>query len=243
MVGYYALSALITDFSIYLTQLGVNEVVAPQLLREYGRSGSHAKVAVFYELPARLFCYVLPPLLAIGSLLIPSFVRLVLPQYVPGIEAAQITMWGIFFMAVHASVRSFLVAADKVNLILKFFGFLIPISAAAQYAVIKAGFGLEGVAWTAITTLAVLTSAELYIARRGCAHSHWGIAKYMGSLYFPLFAAFGMTMAVRCLDFGSVMPALVEAAAKCLLGVLLYVPVLLVYESRYSLLRLVRRSA
>ncbi len=242
MVGYYAVSSLITDFSVYLTQLGVNEVVAPHMLREYGRLGSHEQVAVFYELPARFFCYVLPPILAIGTLLIPSFVHLALPQYTPGIAAAQITMWGIFFMAVHASVRSFLAAAEKINLILKCFAVLLPLSAAAQFLVIKAGYGLEGVACTAVTTLAILTSTELYIARRGCGHNRRAIAGYLLSLYFPLGAAFGLTVLIRSLDFSGDVPALAEVAAKVLVGLLLYVPVFLLYESHYSLLKMARRS-
>ncbi len=243
VVGYYAVSLLILDFSTFVTKLGISQVVAPHLLREYGKAGSARDVEVFYEAPVRLFSYVLPPLIAIGSLVIGEFVQLVLPQYTPGIPAAQITMWSIFFMAVHSTIGSFFLAAKKLREVLRLFAALLPMGAMAHIIVIKAGYGLEGVAWTSLGVLAMASSAEIWIARRGCGHSPAEIAGFLASIYFPIGIAMLITSLVNDTGFMAGQPDLLALLAKIAVITGLYIPMFLVYEYRFSLLRTVRQTA
>ncbi|MCX6623629.1 MAG: oligosaccharide flippase family protein [Acidobacteria bacterium] len=243
VVGYYAVSLLILDFSTFVTKLGISQVVAPHLLRAYGKAGSAREVEVFYEMPVRLFSYVLPPLIAVGSLMIGEFVRLVLPQYTPGIPAAQITMWGIFFMAVHSTIGSFFLAAKKLREVLRLFAVLLPAGAVAHIIVIKAGYGLTGVAWTSLAVLAVASSAEIWIARRSCGHSPAEITGFLASLYFPIGAAMLITSLVQDYGFTAGGSEVLTSIVKASLITGLYVPLFLVYENRFSLLRTVRQTA
>jgi len=241
-VGYYGISLLIMDFSTVLAQKGVSQVLSPHMLREFGRTGSSAGVALFYEGPARLFCYLLPPLLGAGSFLIGDFVRLLLPQYVPGIPAAQVTMWAIFSVALHASISSFFVAADKIALILRCFAVLIPLGAVAQYLVLRAGLGLEGAAWTSVVVLGLTAGAELCFARRNCGHGAREIAVFLASLYFPLLTAIMLKELVESLNVGPWSGSPLESILKVFLFLLFYAPVLIAYESRFSMLRAVYQT-
>lgn len=243
VVGYYAVSLLILDFSTFITKLGVSQVVSPHLLREFGKAGNAREVAIFYEAPVRLFSYVLPPLLAVGSLVIGEFVHLVLPKYAPGIAAAQITMWSIFFMAVHSTIGSFFLAAKKLREVLRLFAVLLPLGALAHVIVIKSGYGLEGVAWTSLAVLAVASTAEIWIARRSCGHSAPAIAAFLATVYLPIATAMLLTGVVDELGLLAGESSLLVVGAKAALISGLYIPMFLIYESRFSLLRTVRQTA
>jgi O-antigen/teichoic acid export membrane protein len=233
-VGYYGTSLLIMEFSVVLARKGVGQVVSPHLLREFGRTGSVMDAAVFYEMPLRLFCYALPPLIGVGSLFIGDFVRLCLPQYSAGIPAAQITMWTMFFVALHASINAFFVASDMILVIWRIFGVLIPFGAAAQFLVMRAGFGLTGAATCSLATLAIVAATEIYVARNRCGHSLGEIAGFIASLYLPLAISIGLTQLV---DLTPLMTGL-----KALVFLAFYAPVLLMYELKFSILRTVRQA-
>jgi len=233
-VGYYGTSVLIMEFSFVLARKGVNQVISPHLLREFGRTGSFVEAAQFYELPARLFCYALPPLLGVGSLLIGDFVRLGLPQYAPGIPAAQITIWTMFFVALHASINSFFVASDMILVIWRIFGVLIPFGAAAQLLVMKSGYGLAGAAICSLATLAVVAATEITVARRRCGHGFAEIAGFIATLFFPLAVALVLTELIDLAPLAS--------GWKALMFLAFYAPVFLMYELKYSILRAVREG-
>ena len=233
-VGYYGTSVLIMEFSFVLARKGVNQVISPHLLREFGRTGSFVEAAQFYELPARLFCYALPPLLGVGSLLIGDFVRLGLPQYAPGIPAAQITIWTMFFVALHASINAFFVASDMILVIWRIFGALIPFGAAAQFIVMKSGYGLAGAAVCSLATLAVVAATEIFVARRRCGHGTGEIAGFIVMLFFPIATAITLTELIDLAPLAS--------AWKALIFLAFYAPIFLMYELKFSILRTVRQG-
>jgi len=242
MVGIYGVAFLIMDFAAVLAQKGMAEVLSPHLLSEFGRTGSFSKVSSFYETPARLFCYVLPPMLGVGALLIPECVRLLLPQYVRGIPAAEITLWAVFFVAVHGSLSSFFVAAQKIPAVLRLYAFVAIAGATIQFLLMKFGFGLTGAAWTTLGTLAILSSGEMFLARRACGSGIMETIPYLTSLYFPLIAAGTLRLLLGSLSFGAWLPGPLELAAKIALLLLFYAPVLFAYESKFTILRTIYQT-
>lgn len=233
-VGYYGISLLIAEFSIVLARKGVNQVISPHLLREFGRTGSFQQAAEFYEKPLRLFCYTLPPLLAVGSLVIGEFVQMFLPQYTLGITAARITMWTVFFVVLHSSINSFFVASEMILTIWKTFALLIPFGAVAQILTMRAGFGLPGAAVCSLSTLAIVVAVEIFLARRRCGHRTGEIFGYIASMYLP------MALAILLSQLAELAP--IAPVLQAVLFLVLYTPVLLMYESRFSILREVRQT-
>lgn len=246
-VGYYGISRLVTDFSTVLCQKGIAQVLSPHLLHTYGRTGSVLKTARYFEYPARLFSYTVPPLVGAGSFFVGNFVRLFLPQYVPGIIAAQITMWTIFFVALHSSVGSFAVALDLIPVLLRMYIVLIPVTAAAQYTILRAGFGLEGAAWCTFAILAAIGTAEVALAKRKCGNTSSEIGLFLTTLYFPVAFAMCLKHVVDGMRLGSWFMnhpgTLAESATKALIFLVLFTPILAVYEVKFSLLRMVHRGA
>lgn len=241
-VGYFALSMLIMDFGANIAETGISRVVMPHLLREFGRMGSLQQVTDYFRLPIRFSCYTLPPMLGLGVLLVPSLVSSFLPQYTAGIQAAQVTLWGIFFLAVHSATCSFISAAGKVNQLLKMLVVLAPPAVLIPYWVASAGFGLAGVAWVSLSTLAVATSLELYVAERAAGRGRMQVLVFLASMYFPLIAAIVLTSVVQSLTLAVAFPALVGLSSKLLLYLVLYAPLFTVYETRFCLIRTVRQA-
>jgi O-antigen/teichoic acid export membrane protein len=244
--GYYGISRLITDFTVVLCQKGIAQVLSPHLLHTYGRTQSVAKAARYFEVPARLFCYAGPPLIIAGTILVRDFVWLFLPQYKPGIPAAQITMWTIFLVALHSSVSSFAVAAGIVPGLLRVYACLIPVGALAQFAILRMGAGLEGAAWCSLGLLTIAGATEIVIAKARCGNTVAESLRFIASLYFPAAYALVFTLAIDHMHihtgFAGYAGHATEAAVKILLVLTAYLPILGIYERKFSLLRTIRNA-
>ncbi len=234
MAGYYAVSMMINELSIFVANFGVSQVVSSHLLKEYGRVGCVKSVVVFYEAPIRLFSYVLPPILAIGTLMVGPVVRLVLPQYAPGIEAAGITVWGVFYLSMHCAVTPFFRAAKRFGVVLKLLGVMLALTASAQWWGLSNGGGLPGAAWTSLLALGVVVNAELFVAREAAGERLLEILRFLASINLPLMLMVGLMETMEARQLGG----FVQVAV--VLGV--YAPVLAIYEFRFSMLRMVRQN-
>ncbi|MBY0505761.1 MAG: hypothetical protein K2X03_17735 [Bryobacteraceae bacterium] len=233
MAGYYAVSMMINEFSIFIANFGVSQVISSHLLKEYGRVGCVKSVVVFYEAPIRLFSYLLPPLLAIGTLWVGPVVRLVLPQYAAGIEAAAITVWGVFFLSIHCAVTPFFRAAERFGMVLRLLAVMLAVTSLAQWLVLTNGGGLCGAAWTSLAALGVVVNAELFIAREAAGEPLGKILLFLGSINLPLLMMIGLMQAMEAGRVGLWLQGALVLAA--------YAPVLAIYESRFSMLRMVKQ--
>jgi O-antigen/teichoic acid export membrane protein len=245
-VGYYGLSLLIMDFATVLSQKGVAQVLSPHMLTKFGRTKSHADIAMFYEVPARLFCYVLPPIVGAGTFLIAIFTHALLPQFNAGIGAAQVTLWTMLFVALHFSINSYFAAANLIPKIIKAMVTMIVIAFAAQATVLKLGFGIEGAAWCMLATSAAWAGVELYVARTSCGESTVTALAFIASLYLPLVVSIALRAVAQALPIDVWVPGIhgtvLEPIARMMFFLLFYLPVLIGYELRFSMLRTVRRA-
>lgn len=239
-VGIYGISILIMDCAVVLSEKGVSQVLSPHLLKEFGRTGSHSEVATYYEMPARLFCYVLPPVLAVGTFAIGPFVRAFLPQYTAGIAAAQITLWCMLFVALHFSVHSFFVAANMVPKIIKLQVITLCVAAALQAASLALGYGILGAAWCTLAIAAGWSTIELFVARTSCGYSVAEALNFTLTIYTPFMVCFALRYLIDVLPLDTAHPFSPVVRASVLL--LCYLPLFFVYENKFSMVRTVRQA-
>lgn len=245
-VGYYGLSILIMDFAVVLSQKGVAQVLSPHMLKEFGRTKSHVDITKFYEAPARLFCYVLPPLFGAGTFLIGLFARVLLPQFNAGVPAAEVTLWAVLFVSLHFSVNSYFAAANLIPKVIKLMVGTIALAFVAQTVVLKLGFGIEGAAWCTLATSALWAAAELYVARTTSGESSGATLLFIASLYLPLVVCIALRSVAQAVPVETWLPvahgSLVEPLVRMALFLLFYLPVLVGYEMRFAMLRTLRRA-
>jgi len=234
MAGYYAVSMMINEFSIFVANFGVSQVISSHLLKEFGRVGCVKSVVMFYEAPIRLFSYLMPPVLALGTLGVGPVTRLLLPQYTVGIEAATITVWGVFYLSMHSAVTPFFRASARFGKVLKLLGVMLVVTCGAQWLVLANGGGLRGAAWVSLVALGVLVNAELYVAREAAGDRLVAIWGFLGSINLPLVLMIGLMRALEVGQVGVIWQAAVVLGA--------YAPILAIYESRFSMLRMVKQN-
>jgi O-antigen/teichoic acid export membrane protein len=233
--GHYQVSMLMAEFSLSIGNFALSQVIMPHLLKEYGRSGCLKTAAAFYEKPLRVISYVLPPLLALAAVLVEPAVTLLLPQYAPGVGAAQITVWSTFFLWIHMSLTGFFQAAEKYFAVLKLMAVLIPLSAAAQWTAARTGAGLEGVAWVSLSVLGITAASEIWIARAEMGEE----PRARGWFILTLFAPCLLMLVLSQVLLAQPIPLLGRTAVLALI----YTPVLFIYESKFSMLRFGRHTA
>lgn len=239
-VGLYGVSLLIMDFAMVLAQKGVSHMVSPHMFRELGRSGSRTEAAQFYRQPARLFSYLLPAVIGPGTFFIPGFVALLLPQYMPGVQAAQVTLWTIVLVTLHSSVNSFFVAAGLLPKVVRYFAAIIPLGALAQYFVAQAGWGLTGAAWCTLAVLGVTAIVEYTLAARATYSASFSeTVIHLIGLLGPTLYGLALCVALNDVSFSPQW----GAAARAALFLVLYSPVFLLWEHRFAVLRSLREPA
>ena len=228
-VGHYSISLLVNDLALFVTRVSVFEIISPNLMKEYGRTGLASDAAAVYEEPAQFFSYVLPPVLGVASFWLPSVVALLLPAYQPGAAAGQITVWGCYFLALNASVSAFLVASGKIQTALRLFLLSVPLAAGLHGGVITLGLGLEGVATVSAGVLGLITFSQLWMCRRAAGSKVRPTCEFLMSLAFPLLAAIALWATIR--------DAVASPASQSVILLFMYLPVVVVYEARFGLIR------
>ena len=208
------------------------------MLKRYGETGSLEAVEQYFAVPARLFSYVLPPVLAIGVFLAPPLVGVFLPDYIPGVAAAQVSIWGAFCLGLHSPLGSFLSASGQVGRVLRGLALLIPVSLLLQFQLARSGVGITAVAWAGLATLLAATVWEMALARLSSGDSPRQAATAVGTLFAPM--AFSILTATALESFLGPAPETLPLKAAAYL--VLYAPVLFVYEGRFALLRRLRRK-
>lgn len=199
--GHYQVSLLVTEFSISIGNFAVSQVVGSHLLTEFGRVGCVKRVAVYYERPLELLSTVMPPVLAVGVVMVGPVVEVLLPKYAAGIPAASVTVWSAFFLCVHLALTSFFQAAQKYRTVLGLFSVVLPLTALAHYLVVSRRAGLAAVAWTSLAALIVTVTAELWIARRESGEDAAQIAGFVGRLYAPVLVLMAVTHSMEALSW------------------------------------------
>jgi hypothetical protein len=149
-------------------------------------------------------------------------------------------------VALHSTVGSFIVAAEIVPAVLKMYAILIPAGAIAECVVLKAGLGLRGAAWCTLAILSIIGAAEIVIAKRKCGDTYRKAYRFITSLYFPVLCAISLTCLVETSPdswFVISSRSIFAPFVKSLVFLLLYTPILAIYEKKFSLLRMFRQAS
>lgn len=185
-VGYYSIALMVSNFAFFLPkQVGI--VMFPRFREKYGETENISSLSTYLLEPTRAIAYVMP--IFIGSLfiLIPPLIKLLLPEYLPGIKAMKILIIGFFFFSLTHMSSSFLITLSKEKRIIAIQAACIICSILLDYLFIKAGLGIEGVALgTSLVYLLystwLISYALSYFEKRFSAQ-----LRFFGFIYLPIF--------------------------------------------------------
>lgn len=144
-LGYYSIAVMMRTYS---TELSNNfaSVLSPYFIEDYGKTGDASGVGHSIAKYTEIISCVMAIILGIAYIALPVFVNYVMPRFVPGINAMKAMLFCSFFMVISGHLRNFLVMKEKQKLLMKITFVGIVINILLNYAAVRGGFGITGVA-------------------------------------------------------------------------------------------------
>jgi len=185
-LGYFGLALLLTSL-VSLVPAMASQVLYPRITFQFGQSGSDlGALRPFVMTPPIVLACLLPVVIGPIYVVLPVAIAHFLPDYVPGILATRIVILGIFFYSILGLTDYFLVTTGRLMQYALFGCGALAVNLAADYAAIRMGYGIEGVA-VGGTPLTYFVYSTVVI---GYALSHYarGLAewaRYFARLWLP----------------------------------------------------------
>lgn len=144
-LGYYSI-ALITYSTLMMITQVVNQVIYPKFPYLYGKTNSEQKLKELVEKLNMLFAPVISIAVGLIYIFLPLLVKLILPEYVPGIVAAQILVLGVYPITLVGMAGLLFNTLSKQGIILKSLALTAMLNIILSILMIKLNYGIEGVA-------------------------------------------------------------------------------------------------
>ncbi len=163
-LGLYSIGVSVNTF-VYSIPNAVSIVTFPSFQERYGQTGSRAALRELIVVPVQAMAFVVLPLAVGGAyLLLPPLVRHVLPQFVPGIAAAQILLMGTFALSLNHMPGQFLITVDRQTPAIVLAAASTAVLASGCWLALGRGLGIVGVAAATAVAYAFSAASVLVVA-------------------------------------------------------------------------------
>lgn len=160
-LGYYGIAIMILSFVMNIPT-ATREVIEPKLMHEIKTLSPQITIQEYFFTPLMTTAYALPIILGPVFFLAPPAVRILLPRYTEGIPCIHILAVGGYFLALVYIARGIIVAKGWQLIAAGIGGLVVIANIIWAFILIKAGFGIEGVA-TASCMSYLLFFSGLYL--------------------------------------------------------------------------------
>lgn len=145
-VGLYSIAMMVTSL-VYAFPMMLSNVLYPNMLAEYGKSGkSSTALTKYLHKPVIILSILVPVLCGAVFFLFPLVVDRLLPKFIPGIPAMKIYLISILFMLIAQFSTNILTAMDKYWVNIPILLMALALNAGLNFLLIRSGFGIVGVA-------------------------------------------------------------------------------------------------
>lgn len=147
MLGYYGVASMACSFLGMIPGM-IGQIMWPRIGEKLGSAGDKwAEIVPYIEKPTFLMAFLLPPVIGVVIIAIPAATEILLPRYLPGVAAAQISVLTVYFLGLMGMYGVFLGASLRLLPygLVTALGMVIGMGGA--YIAIRLGWGLEGIAW------------------------------------------------------------------------------------------------
>lgn len=183
-MGYFGLAAFFTEIISHIPG-SITVVLFPRMMHALGATQRRNQIERYYTKPVLFLAAVMPFLLGLIWINIDLPIVYLLPQYRPAVEVLRIFVLGLFFFALWGLPRSLLIAFDKQTKLLSAVLVLVLTGTVLDILVIKAGYGLRGVALASVSVFALLTVMANSYALLCLGRTGGEIAAFLLRLYGP----------------------------------------------------------
>jgi O-antigen/teichoic acid export membrane protein len=208
-------------------------ILIPHIQERYGKTGRLEDASALFLRSTRILAYAMPWIISAVIFFVPMLVHLLLPKFIPGLPAMKILVIGYYFVAVNELTVNAAYTADKQRRIIPFMLVVIAAAAALNYAFIKSGWGIQGVALATSLSYFVYFAVTLPFSYAGQMRPGETLKLVAGiTAVFAYFCA-AVMIADRVVSIPS--SIIVEAVLKFMLFALLFSPMLYRLEKEEKL--------
>ncbi|HTR97234.1 MAG TPA: oligosaccharide flippase family protein [Candidatus Acidoferrales bacterium] len=166
-LGYYSLSVMALTFLLYLPD-SVTYVLYPQLLRDFGMSGRNAaSIRPRVERVLRLSSVMVPALCGAAYLISKPVVQILLPKFLPGVDALRVLCFGAVALAFTGLSSVVLMTLGRQLMLMPAALFSVALYAGLDLVAVRTGHGITGVAWGTLTAYLLNSVMMLLMAQAG----------------------------------------------------------------------------
>lgn len=174
-LGYFALSTMVFSG---LTKLPgtAREVMEPRMIQDLQGGNAAVHERRYFLEPLFNTAYYMPFMIGVIFFTVPGVVGAFLPQYLPGVRATQFASVGVYFLAMCYVFRGVIVANGWQGGAALVMGSVFVVGLFGSILLVKAGFGIDGVAACSSASYVALFACLLgYVAsRHRLATRSWG---------------------------------------------------------------------
>lgn len=164
-LGFYAITGLVFNFLMQIPG-DARDVIEPDLMRGADHRTPEANLAEYFFKPLAYTGALMPFLIGPAVFCAPVFIHLLLPRYLPGILPTQIIVLGSYFFALAYVARGIIVAYNGQVRAALIISAVVLLNIVLGILLIKAGFGLAGVATGSSVSFLVLFVALCAFIRK-----------------------------------------------------------------------------
>ena len=209
-LGYYSLGVMALTLLLYLPD-SISYVLYPQLLRGYRESGDvPAAIRPRAQRAIQTVSAVVPGLCGLAFLGARDAVLVALPNFGPGVSALRVLCFGAAGLAVAGLSSIVLMTLRRQTLLIPAALFATALGAGLDTFVLRAGAGIDGVAWATFATYVIHGAVMLFLAMMALGADVGARLREIARVYAPLAIALVLVVLLdRYLPWrGTLVPAL-----------------------------------
>ena len=235
-LGYYAIAHLAANLIDFIPATIYN-VFLPRIMKKIGQTKDPHSLNNYWLEPLLIISLILPICAGFAWLLAPVALMILLPQYLPGLQALKILVFGVLFGAVPILSRNLFVALDKQRRVLGAYAVAIAMSVGLNYLFLKLGLGLAGVALATCTSFFVLGLVTLFMALRLLGQVK-DFAVITLRIYTPSFVVMAVLIAIELMVHSSMVirEELLSTAIRTGVFIIFVFPVFYLIEKKTKIL-------
>ncbi len=169
-LGYYTVAALCFS-ALSLFPSVISQFFYPRMVRYFGTTNSVQEIVRLVYLQMVFTIAATLPFIVLLYLILPYLIVSWMPEYIPGIQSAQIILFGLPGLAVINSIGNFLNTISLQHIYLTVQIFIIFMNFVTGILLVNLGFGLSGVAFSMVFGVLVYAAILFFVfvlcSRRG----------------------------------------------------------------------------
>jgi O-antigen/teichoic acid export membrane protein len=200
-VGHYGLGLSVMSI-LSIVPMVVGRVLYPKVNRQFGEGADQNAMRRLVFAPTLALATLLANLQVLLLAATPILYNELLPKYRPGLLSGQILILGCFFVCLLRNGANYLIAANKQRLFLKYILISLIFNILTDVALVKTGWGIEGVALGTSVAGVLLNTLVWRRVSLELGFERAAVWLKIGGLYFPSIVLVTSVIAFRLVYHG-----------------------------------------